>query len=109
MGPGLGPMGHCPFWGSLKRSMLQPENFPGAMADNGDCKALDLADVEQESASSLGLDQAAVLELIDFLAANGYAIGIAGSDDDLSFAAELGLAWCCRLDLDNRRWSRSRP
>ena len=73
------------------------------MADNGDCKALDIADVEEESASSLGLDQAAVLELIDFLAAYGYATGIACWDDDLSFAAEWGLAGGCRLDLDNRR------
>ena len=69
------------------------------MADNGDCKALDIADIEEESASSLGLDQAAVLELIDFLAANGYATGIAGWDDDLSFAAEW--AW---LGVANWTW-----
>ena len=38
MGPGLGPMGHCPFLGSLKRSMLQPEISPAQWQTMGTVK-----------------------------------------------------------------------
>lgn len=69
------------------------------MADNGDCEPLDIADIEEESASSLGLDQATVHELIDFLAANGFTTGIAGWDDDLSFAAKWAGLWIAGIGL----------
>lgn len=68
------------------------------MADNGDCEPLGIADTEEESASSLGLDQATVHELIDFLAANGFTTGIAGWDD-LSFAAKWAGLWIAGIGL----------